>query len=308
MACSKQLSAQVVGEINPPYVEYSKFLKNKECDYLDQTFSEWCGSNYTDIAKEWNERMRQQLKERYDVRRNLYDWDYQMNLKKESEHAAIINSMEYENWRETGIAYQFWDEVRELPNRTLASREIGRLNNRTVEKKGYFGDMRVSPYLSFGIETEQVSLYEKRNEEYIHLSRDVAKHNVLRMMEAVQSSKPKLKFIPILATDLQSFKQLCTRSALCEKFSRVFIGNMSAHLICKEMNGMLKDGALISAESAKFTVTLTNNQKLEFKKKIWELAKSTEHWYDSCQELNSETMKEYIPDVYTFKYRKHDQQ
>jgi hypothetical protein len=308
---SKKLSDEVVGDKTTPYIDYTSLLKNKERDQLDEIFAEWRATKCIDLSVEWNERLRQQLKERYDVRKNLFDWDYQMNLRREHERASIINTIEYENWRDTGIAYQFWDEAREVPNRTLVSNAIGRLNNRSVQKKSYFGDMKVSPYFPFGVVTDEASLYDKRSDMYVNLSRDVAKHNVTSMMEAIRLKNQNFKVIPALVEDAPLFKQLCAKSTLKEKFDRVYIGNMSAHLIGKELNDIIRDNAIISVESARYIVTLTHEQKDEFKNKIVQLAKDAGNWYDNyagqvVQEtkFDPDTKRAYFPESYDFQYRK----
>jgi dynein assembly factor 3 len=302
---SKKLSAEAVEDSVTPFIDYSALLKNKERDQLDEIFSEW-RSRSVDIALEWDERLRQTLKTRYDHKKNIFDWDYQMALRRTHPLATIIAHIEYENWRDTGISFQFWDEERNIPNQTLASNAIGRLNNRTVQKKGYHGDMKISPYITFGIVTDEACLYEKKSDIYQYLSRDIAKSNVMKMMEAVQSKKQKFKIIPAIAADDTAFKNLCLKSTLKNKIDRIYVGNMSAHLVVSELNEIAKDDAILTVESARYMLILNEEQKEAFKKKVDELS-SVIGWSESLvgqhleePKLDPDLKRPYFPDVYEY--------
>lgn len=66
-------------------------------------------------------RLRKHLGTRYDSRRNVYDWDYNMKLLSK---ADIIHSREYSNWRENGVAFDIREANYNIPNKSLASAEI----------------------------------------------------------------------------------------------------------------------------------------------------------------------------------------
>lgn len=63
-------------------------LKFKERDELEDIFSSYLQCHSYDIEKLRDHRLRGHLKERYDHRRNLVDWDYNMGLK---DFAVAIN-------------------------------------------------------------------------------------------------------------------------------------------------------------------------------------------------------------------------
>lgn len=71
-------------------------LKFKERDELEQTISSYYSNHQFDIEKLWEDRCRNHIKERYDYRNNMFDWDYNMYIK---EIAPYIHPKEYKTWR-----------------------------------------------------------------------------------------------------------------------------------------------------------------------------------------------------------------
>ena len=51
-------------------------LKFKERDELEQTISSYYSTHQFDVEKLWEDRVRNHIKERYDFRNNMFDWDY----------------------------------------------------------------------------------------------------------------------------------------------------------------------------------------------------------------------------------------
>ncbi len=62
--------------------------------------------------------MRYHLKERYDFRLNMFDWDYNMYVKT---LAPYIHPREYKIWRNTGLAFEWRLTENKIPNRTFSS-------------------------------------------------------------------------------------------------------------------------------------------------------------------------------------------
>lgn len=134
----------------------------------------------------WDVRLRTYFGNRYDTRKNAYDWDYQMKLI-ERGNCVIINNRVYSKWRDSGVAYEMRDSAYDTPNRTLASGLVFN-DPRTWEKKvrqGYFGDIVIGPYLAYGIDSENKDFYKKQNEVYRYTSIDVAKSNVGNLMKSI---------------------------------------------------------------------------------------------------------------------------
>jgi len=63
-------------------------LKFKERDDLEDIFSSYMKAHPFDIERLRDNRLRGHLKDRYDFRKNLVDWDYQMDLKN---YCPILN-------------------------------------------------------------------------------------------------------------------------------------------------------------------------------------------------------------------------
>ena len=85
-------------------------------------------------------------------------------------------------WREMGIAYEVRESNYNQANRTMATvdamKEVTRRlpcwnllekDGLTVTKWGYFSDIVLSPYIGFGIESENKKLFEKRNDVFAHV-------------------------------------------------------------------------------------------------------------------------------------------
>ncbi len=92
-------------------------------------------------------RLRHQYGARYDFRGNLMDWDYQFRLKP---NTGIIHPKQFKTWRETGVAFEFGDSTYTNPNRSLLSYAEGREQGRSRLRRGFWGDVAVSPYHAVG--------------------------------------------------------------------------------------------------------------------------------------------------------------
>jgi dynein assembly factor 3 len=93
-------------------------LRFKERDELEDVISSYYNTHPFDIEKQFDQRIRYHLKERYDHRNNMFDWDYSMYLK---ELCPYINPREYKTWRSTGLAFEYRLTENKIPNRTFAS-------------------------------------------------------------------------------------------------------------------------------------------------------------------------------------------
>lgn len=156
-------------------------LKFKERDFLEAILKFW---REEDVAKFpmnelWDGRNRQYLETRYDYRRNVFDWDYNMKLKEKD--ARVINGKQYAHWREKGVAFESRDGCFEFPNRSLASGVLLRVKGEKVARRGYFGDIVTSPYVAFGIETEDKELLKTQNGEHVNTAVDISSTNATAM-------------------------------------------------------------------------------------------------------------------------------
>ena len=67
-------------------------LKFKERDEIEDVFSSYFKAHPFDIEARRDQRLRGHLKDRYDFRKNIVDWDFQMELKN---YCPVLNQQEY---------------------------------------------------------------------------------------------------------------------------------------------------------------------------------------------------------------------
>ncbi|XP_074660251.1 dynein axonemal assembly factor 3-like [Tubulanus polymorphus] len=164
-----------------PCIDLSQ-LKYKEVDALEAIFKFWRNreNREFEIDKYWDLRLRQHLGVRYDAIPNVFDWDLSMKL--HHKDADIIHTSEYKQWRQTGVAYEIRDGSYNVPNRTLASGVLFKTNDGRVARRGYWGDILVSPFIAWGIESEEKSFFKKSNQLYTKTAGNVAEYNVTSLI------------------------------------------------------------------------------------------------------------------------------
>ncbi|KAK3727505.1 hypothetical protein QZH41_018379, partial [Actinostola sp. cb2023] len=180
-------------ETQLPCINMSQ-LKFKERDMLEGIFKFWRNTSDPkafDICTSWEARLRRYLGVRYDSRVNVFDWDLVMKLQK---MASIVHSYEYKGWREHGVAFELREDCTyEVSNRTLASGLLLKKGDQRVPSRGYWGDIINSPYLSFGIESEEERLFKENNGKHIKTATNVAEFNITALMhELITGEQYKL--------------------------------------------------------------------------------------------------------------------
>ena len=100
-AKARELSLVFTAEEGPlaPLFDLSA-LKMKERDALDEIFRSWAENVEFDVVRLRDERLRSFYTTRYDSRRNVLDWDYQMELMPLS---SIVHKLHFREWRMTGM-------------------------------------------------------------------------------------------------------------------------------------------------------------------------------------------------------------
>jgi dynein assembly factor 3, axonemal len=169
-------------------------LKYKERDFLEGIFKYWRLKDtkvqeHFPASKCWEIRLRNYYATRYDVRANAYDWDFAMKLA-ERTNASIIHKKLFSQWRETGVAFELRDSCYDTPNKTLASSMVfndPRSGDKTG-RRGYFGDIIIGPFLSYGIKSDNLDFFKKQNDQYRYTSLDVARSNVSSLMNSILES------------------------------------------------------------------------------------------------------------------------
>ena len=170
-------------------------LKFADRDALVDVFANWKENVQLQMAEYREGRLRHHYKERYDAMRNLVDWDYSMRIGKA---APIVHIKRFRRWRVTGLAYEYRDAAYNLPNRSLASYVRGRTkafkdhnlvdHGLSVERRGYWGDIKNSPYPTLGVFGGDVSPrhFVTKNKEHVHNECDVAEFNVYALIQGLE--------------------------------------------------------------------------------------------------------------------------
>ena len=134
-------------------------------------------------------------------RQNLIDWDYHTAVK---EVASIIHIKQFQEWRMSGIGFEFGDATYNAPNRSMSSYAKGKAKNGRdcgmyKDFQGFWLDVLVGPYISFGVETDSKFEYAKQlfdvvnkgsgAEQQRHHTVEIAMYNMLRFMWEVEVRK-----------------------------------------------------------------------------------------------------------------------
>jgi len=91
-------------------------LNYRDRDELERAIKFYFRHTKFDMDSLFDHRKRGLYEERFDARKSIQDWDYHSGIKAK---ASIIHIKQYKHWRETGIAYEFGDQVYTEPNKTL---------------------------------------------------------------------------------------------------------------------------------------------------------------------------------------------
>lgn len=166
-------------------IDFSQ-LKYIERDMLECVFKFWrdTDGNRFDIGQLWMESNRQSLKDRFDARHGIYDWDHQMRLKENG--AQQICTQEYGHWRETGIAFTFPEYRQSHANRTFAIETP--MDRRQLHR--YMGDMTVGPFCTFGLACSDAKLLRSNHGQNEYRSTDITERNLFELLHEIHEQKP----------------------------------------------------------------------------------------------------------------------
>eukprot|EP00002_Diphylleia_rotans_P022507 TRINITY_DN4408_c0_g1_i1.p1 TRINITY_DN4408_c0_g1~~TRINITY_DN4408_c0_g1_i1.p1 ORF type:complete len:401 (+),score=67.50 TRINITY_DN4408_c0_g1_i1:81-1283(+) len=226
-------------------------IKMKVKDEIENVVRAWAPNIPFEADKQRDTRLRQYYGDRYDYRPNVADWDYHMKL---VGLTTIIHEKQYKYWRRTGQAFVIDDTAYPKPNRTLASETEGRLKGSSVVMRGFWCDIVNSPYLSFGISSENKSLFEKKGEQHTKTSVDVTEHNLSTYLKEILDISPEDRPEFKIFFGLGEPDALCGKSAYKNIFSIVYLSNMAVHYIKPALLTLLKPKARIVCETARFVL------------------------------------------------------
>ncbi|XP_048010646.1 dynein axonemal assembly factor 3-like [Megalobrama amblycephala] len=185
----------------------TSLLKFKERDELVRIFKLWerPPSAPASVRKVWDARVRQHLGTRYDSRQGCFDWDLTMKLHQRG--CGVISKHQYVKWRETGVAFEMREGLYQTANQSLISTRVFNHRGDRVTVRGYWGDIVSSPYLSFGIETENKDLLKTQNNQHVKTAQDISEVNVLALFERLST-----RWRSLLKEDVPNPSSSCCQS------------------------------------------------------------------------------------------------
>ncbi|KAM3592636.1 uncharacterized protein V6R79_022597 [Siganus canaliculatus] len=292
-------------------------LKFRERDELARIFKLWIqpqSSSSIVMSKAWDHRVRQHLGTRYNSKKGCFDWD--LTIKLHDKGCGLINNHQYVRWREQGLAFEMREGVYQINNPSLISSRV--FNNQKGEKvfvRGYWGDIVSSPYLAFGIESDDKSLLKTQNGHHMKTAQDVSVANVQALFQSLSSRRgcptvsqshkeaeepsPHSDRKPVTVHDLMqlsgiavTFLPLDSLSKLPEKhkyshlFDVIYVSASFVHQLGPALRQIAAPDAVLVVELAKFIVDLNKEQEAGFAEKVVNIALKAE--FETCQERTSD--------------------
>lgn len=277
-------------------------LKFKERDELARIFKLWIQPQSSSsspacsapilMSKAWDYRVRQHLGTRYDSKRGCFDWDLTMKLHEKG--CGVINKQQYVRWRERGLAFEMREGVYQITNPSLLSSRVFRLKGDKVAVRGYWGDIVSSPYLSFGIETDDKSLLKTQNGQHIKTAQDISFANVQALFQSLSSrrgcpttsqseaeepstktdQKPAtindlmhLNRISVTFLPMDSLQKLPEKQKYSHFFNTIYFSASCMHHLGPAMRQIAAPDAVLVVELAKYFLDLNKEQETGFAEK-----------------------------------------
>ncbi|XP_034414003.1 dynein assembly factor 3, axonemal-like [Cyclopterus lumpus] len=294
-------------------------LKFKERDELARIFKLWIqprpSSSSSECAapvlmsKAWDYRVRQHLGTRYDSKKNCFDWDLKMKLHEKG--CGVINKQQYTQWRERGLAFEMREGVYQTTNPSLLSSRVFCQKGGKVSYTGYWGDIVSSPYLSFGIETDDKSLLRTQNGQHVKTAQDISVANVQELFHSLSSRRgcpitsqsdataeepsPKADRKSVTINDLvhlngisvtflpsDSLYKLPDKLKYSHFFNTIYFSASCVHQLGPTMRQIAAPDAVLVVELAKYILDLTKEQVAGFAEKVVSIALEAEFepWRD----------------------------
>ncbi|XP_049916669.1 dynein axonemal assembly factor 3-like [Epinephelus moara] len=286
-------------------------LKFKERDELARIFKLWIqprpsSSSSTCAApilmsKVWDYRVRQHLGTCYDCKKERFDWDLIMKLHEKG--CGVINKQQYARWRERGLAFEMREGAYQITNQSLLSSRVFSQRGDKVAVRGYWGDIVSSPYLSFGIKTDDKSLLKTQNGQHIKTAQDISIANVQELFQSLSSRRgcpttsqsvaetgepspspeadPKsvtindlmhLSGVSVTFLPMDSLNKLPEKQKYSHFFNTIYFSASCAHQLGPTMRQIAAPDAVLVVELAKYILDLNKEQEAGFAKKVASMA------------------------------------
>uniref|UniRef100_A0A2I4B7L7 Dynein axonemal assembly factor 3 n=1 Tax=Austrofundulus limnaeus TaxID=52670 RepID=A0A2I4B7L7_AUSLI len=291
-------------------------LKFKERDELVRIFNLWDQSSEGPapirMSKVWDYRIRQHLGTRYDSRNGSFDWDLKMKL--HTKGCSIINKQQYVQWREQGLAFELREGVYQITNPTLLSSKGFNQRGDKVAFRGYWGDIVSSPYLSFGIETDDKSLLKKQNKQHIKTAQDVSFANVQGLFQSLSSRRGclaapqsdseaqaeqksasfndlmRLNGVSVTFLPSDSLRKLPEKQKYSHYFHTIYFSASCVHQLGPAMRQIAAPDAVLVVELAKYILDLNKEQEADLAKKVSSMAAEAgfKPWHEeNCDDVHA---------------------
>ncbi|XP_031595171.2 dynein assembly factor 3, axonemal [Oreochromis aureus] len=292
-------------------------LKFKERDELDRIFKSWIQTQSSSsehpapvMAKAWDYRVRQHLGTRYDSKKGCFDWDLTMKLHEKG--CGVINRQQYMRWREQGLAFEMREGIYQITNPSLLSSRVFSQKGDKVAIRGYWGDIVSSPYLSFGIETDDKSLLKTQNGQHIKTAQDISFANLQGLFQSLSSrrgcpttSQPytdaeedtsirtvsikDLMYpngISVTFLPLDSLHKLPEKQKYSQFFNTIYFSASFVHQLGPMMRQIAAPDAVLVVELAKYILDLNKEQEAGFAKKVEDIALEAgfEPWHEGTSD------------------------
>ncbi|XP_076008062.1 dynein axonemal assembly factor 3 [Genypterus blacodes] len=291
-------------------------LKFKERDELSRIFQGWIrppssSSSSPGLcapvakANPWDCRVRQHLGTRYDSKTGSFNWDLTMKL--HTKGCGLIDNQQYAKWRDRGIAFQMRDGAYDITNQSLLSSRLFYRKGGKVAVRGYWGDIVSSPYLSFGIETDDESLLKTQNGKHIKTAQDVSFASVQALFrslacrrdaekhteKAEAGHKPasiddlmRLRGISVTFLSMDSLIKMPEKPLFHHFFNSIYFSSSLVHRLGRTLKQIAAPDALLVVELAKFLLDLNRDQEGVFASKVGDVAR--EAGFVPCHEAKSD--------------------
>ena len=128
----------------------------------------------------------------------MVDWDY--NMRVDAAGAGVIHFKHFAQFRLTGVAYPVREATFPKTNPSLLGAARGKTKEfkdrdladrgRSVETRGFWGDVLNSPYHCFGTDAEDKALFRVANRQRVHNAVEVSEHNVAACLFEMRAGAP----------------------------------------------------------------------------------------------------------------------